>query len=137
MIRDGKVIDVRKSVGEVLGGPEDGSKSPTKPSVSVINTSVTRAMSASLQNSPAYRAHGDVTTLRVVTESGDHTYIVKMKFSETLADLRTYLDSQRRPTAPYDIVSTFPHKVHKNNTMSLEASGLTPNAVIHLKPLKD
>ena len=60
-----------------------------------------------------------------------------MKFSETLGNLRSYLDAQRRPKVPYDIVSTFPHKVHINNTMTLEPSGLTPNAMLHLKPKKD
>ena len=143
MVRDGKVIDIRDSIGQTL----TGSGSTSKPTVSLISTSVTREMSDSVaatdtsrENQPrpkSYKGHGDVTTLRVVTEAGDHTYILKMKFSETVGDLRTYLDTQRRPTAPYDIVSTFPHKVHKNNTISLKDSGLTPNAVIHLKSCKD
>ena len=143
IVKDGKVIDVRDSVGKTLTGNDTSSK----PRVSVISTSVTREMSKSVDASDigqttnerpkSYRGHGDVTTLRVVTENGDHTYIVKMKFNETLGNLRTYLDTQRRPTHPYDIVSTFPHKVHKNNNMNLEESGLTPNAVLHLKPCKD
>jgi len=141
VIKDGKVIDVRNSVGHMISGATDDSGS--KSSVSVVRTSVTEQMSDRLENSSSqqrpgsYKGHGqEVTTLRVVTEAGDHTYIVKMKFSETVGDLRTYLDKQRRPTVPYDIVSTFPHKVHLNNRLSLEASGLTPNAVLHLKPCK-
>ncbi|XP_005108241.1 UBX domain-containing protein 11 [Aplysia californica] len=143
VIKDGKVIDVRDSVGRVLAGGDDSS---SKPNVSLVSTTVTKEMSDSvlastdfttpLERPKSYRGHSEVTTLRVVTETGNHTYIVKMKFTETVGDLRSYLDTQRRPTTPYDIVSTFPHKVHSNNTMTLEASGLTPNAVLHLRPCK-
>lgn len=37
----------------------------------------------------------DIITLRVKSEDGDHTYIVKMCLSETVADLRKYLDKHR------------------------------------------
>ncbi|GFN91070.1 ubx domain-containing protein 11-like [Plakobranchus ocellatus] len=150
VIRDGKIIDVRDSVGKALSG-NDGETSVSN--VTLINTNVTKEMSESVtapnssgpggvasnpvSSSPRPKSSfRDVTTLRVVAEQGAHTYIVKMKFSETIGNLRTYLDTQRRPTAPYDIVSTFPHKIHKNNSLTLEESGLTPNAVLHLKPHK-
>ncbi|GFS13966.1 UBX domain-containing protein 11-like [Elysia marginata] len=146
VIRDGKIIDVRDSIGNALTGNEMKTSSSN---VTLINTSVTKEMSESVagpggvagdsssNSAPRPKSsYKDVTTLRVVTEQGAHTYIVKMKFSETIGNLRTYLDTQRRPTAPYDIVSTFPHKVHKNNNLTLEASGLTPNAVVHIKPHK-
>lgn len=145
VIRDGKIIDVRDSIGNALSGTENKAGSTN---VTLINTSVTKEMSESVanRNGPTADAvnspqrpkssYQDVTTLRVVAEQGAHTYIVKMKFSETIGDLRTYMDTQRRPSAPYDIVSTFPHKIHKNNNLTLEASGLTPNAVLHLKHQK-
>ena len=37
----------------------------------------------------------DITTLRVKSEAGDHTYILKMKFHETVGDLRKYISIQR------------------------------------------
>ena len=37
----------------------------------------------------------DITTLRVKSEAGDHTYILKMKFLETVGDLRKYIEMQR------------------------------------------
>lgn len=37
----------------------------------------------------------DVTTLRVKSEDGEHTYIIKMRFSETIGHLRQYLDKHR------------------------------------------
>lgn len=138
MIKDGKVIDIRSSVENTLSGTSDCPKS----NITLLKTNVTQEMTDTVvaagetprERPKSYTGHKDVTTLRIVTENGDHTYIVKMKFKETIGNLRTYLDNQRRPKVPYDIVSTFPHKVHKNNNMTLEACGLTPNAVIHLKP---
>lgn len=143
VIKNGKVIDIRDSIGKTLTGNDSNIADTSKPNVTLINTSVTKEMSESVATSGSaterpgsYKGHGDVTTLRVVTGNGDHTYIVKMKFKETVGDLRTYLDTHRRPAVPYDIVSTFPHKIHSNNTLTLEDSGLTPNAVLHLKPHK-
>jgi hypothetical protein len=37
----------------------------------------------------------DITTLRVKSEDGNHTYILKMKFNDTVGDLRNYLKTQR------------------------------------------
>ena len=34
----------------------------------------------------------------------------------------------------YNIVSAYPNKTHDDNSKTLEASGLTPNAVLHLRP---
>ncbi|CAG5131965.1 unnamed protein product [Candidula unifasciata] len=143
IIKNGKVIDIRDSVGRTLASSDGSTADACKPNITLINTSVTKEMSESVASSGSaterpgsYKGHGDVTTLRVVTGNGDHTYIVKMKFKETVGDLRTYLDAHRRPAVPYDIVSTFPHKIHNNNILTLEESGLTPNAVLHLKPHK-
>ena len=37
----------------------------------------------------------NITTLRIKSETGNHTYILKMKFTETIGDLKKYLDLQR------------------------------------------
>lgn len=36
-----------------------------------------------------------VTTLRIKSEFGDHTYILKMHFTDTVGDLRKYLNKER------------------------------------------
>ena len=40
----------------------------------------------------------DITTLRVKTEKGDQTFVIKLQYSQTIADLRDYIDKER-----YDI----------------------------------
>ena len=37
----------------------------------------------------------NITTLRVKSDTGNHTYILKMKFHETIGDLRKYVDMHR------------------------------------------
>ncbi|XP_059142234.1 UBX domain-containing protein 11-like isoform X2 [Physella acuta] len=137
VVRDGKIIDIRDSIQKTLLGNDD---SYTKPTVTPV-ISVSKSISDTAQNADrsksATKLQGDITTLRVKAENGSDTYIVKMLFTETVGDLRKHLDSLRRPKVPYDIVTTFPFKIHKNNTLSLEDSGLTPTAVLHLKPHRE
>ena len=37
----------------------------------------------------------EVTTLRIKSDQGDQTYILKMKFSQTIGDVKKYLDELR------------------------------------------
>ena len=37
----------------------------------------------------------EVTTLRIKSDQGDQTYILKMKFSQTIGDVKKYLDQLR------------------------------------------
>ena len=37
----------------------------------------------------------EVTTLRIKSEKGDQTYVLKMKFSQTIQDVMRHIDKQR------------------------------------------
>ena len=37
----------------------------------------------------------EVTTLRIKSDQGDQTYILKMKFSQTIGDVKKHLDELR------------------------------------------
>ena len=45
-----------------------------------------------LERPPSSR---DVTTLRIKSETGDQTYVLKMKFSQTIQDVMRHIDKQR------------------------------------------
>ena len=138
VVREGKVIDIRDSVGKTLTG-ESSSSSPDKPQVSVVETAVTKTMQKALAEARADRPKTprDITTLRIKSESGSHTYIVKMRFRETIGDLRRYLDAHRAgETTEYEICATYPRKVFSDDKASMEASGLVPNGVLHLQAKK-
>ncbi|KAM6313989.1 UBX domain-containing protein 11 [Podargus strigoides] len=76
----------------------------------------------------------DVCTLRIKSESGEQTYIVKMLFTETIGDLRQHLAHARGGDSnSYEIISTFPQRVYTDNTRSLQECGLIPNAFLLLR----
>ncbi|XP_063954887.1 UBX domain-containing protein 11-like [Lytechinus pictus] len=135
---DGKVIDVRSSVADLL-------KEETIPNaVTVVDTPIVqgikeRAMSgkAGLSNRPLSARsspRSDVATLRVKSESGDHTFILKLRFTDTIGDLRMHLDKQRKPQSrDYILVTTFPNRTYTKLDATLEESCLTPNATVLMK----
>ncbi|NXC40708.1 UBX11 protein, partial [Penelope pileata] len=75
-----------------------------------------------------------VCTLRIKSESGEQTYIVKMLFSETIGDLRQHLAHARGGDSDsYEIISTFPQRVYADNSRSLQECGLIPSASLLLR----
>ncbi|NWW49365.1 UBX11 protein, partial [Pedionomus torquatus] len=76
----------------------------------------------------------DVCTLRIKSESGEQTYILKMLFTETIGDLRQHLTRTRGGDSDsYEIISTFPQRVYADNTRSLQECGLVPSASLLLR----
>ncbi|KFV10687.1 UBX domain-containing protein 11, partial [Tauraco erythrolophus] len=76
----------------------------------------------------------DVCTLRIKSESGEQTYVVKMLFTETIGDLRQHLAHARGGDSDsYEIISTFPQRVYADNPRSLQEGGLIPNASLLLR----
>ncbi|XP_010289406.1 PREDICTED: UBX domain-containing protein 11, partial [Phaethon lepturus] len=76
----------------------------------------------------------DVCTLRIKSESGEQTYVVKMLFTDTIGDLRQHLAHARGGgSESYEIISTFPQRVYTDNSRSLQECGLTPNASLLLR----
>lgn len=134
VIKGGKIVDIRNSLNEHLtGGKGD------KPAVTVVETDTVHELKKRLELEESMRpaTPRNITTLRIKSETGNHTYVLKMKFTETIGDLRKFLDLQRsKAESEYLIVSAYPNKTHDDNSMTLEASGLTPNGVLHLRPKK-
>ncbi|XP_077869146.1 uncharacterized protein LOC102809465 [Saccoglossus kowalevskii] len=133
VVKSGKVIDVRHSVGDTIKG-ERGQVETT-----VIETQALKEMKDRVDIAPSQRPKSskDVATLRIKGESGDKVFVLKMKFNDTIGDVRKYVDKHRtKDAAGYDILTTFPNKVYCNEMATLEECGLTPNATLHLRPIK-
>ncbi|XP_052244196.1 UBX domain-containing protein 11-like isoform X3 [Dreissena polymorpha] len=132
VMKAGKIIDIRSSLGDTLNGGK-----PSQPEVTLVETDTVIAMRKRLAGEAELSrpcTPRDITTLRIKSEDGGHTYILKMKFSETVGSLRKYLQAQRsNSVAAFDIVSTHPTKVHTDDSLTLQEAGLTPNAVAYLK----
>ncbi|XP_045574302.1 UBX domain-containing protein 11 isoform X1 [Salmo salar] len=133
VVKAGRVIDIRDSVKASLQGSSDASNSHA---VTLIDTPELQAMKERLElheTDPPNSAR-DVTTLRVKSEDGEHTYIIKMRFSETIGHLRQYLDKHRWTDATaYDIISAFPQRRYSEDSQTLLSCGLTPNAALLLR----
>ncbi|XP_064187661.1 UBX domain-containing protein 11 isoform X2 [Anguilla rostrata] len=119
VIRAGRVIDIRSSLKADMQSPS-------------CNSTVIETPALQDPRSPA----DDVIVLKVRAEDGRSCYILRMLFSETVGQLRHYLDTHRGPRA-YHITSTFPTRRYDDNSQTLRACGLTSNASLLLQPHKD
>ncbi|XP_035418233.1 UBX domain-containing protein 11 isoform X3 [Cygnus atratus] len=76
----------------------------------------------------------EICTLRIKSESGEQTYIVRMLFTETIGELRQHLARARGgDSSSYEIISTFPQRVYADNSRSLQECGLIPRASLLLR----
>ncbi|CAL8297944.1 unnamed protein product [Gadus morhua 'NCC'] len=136
VIKGGKVIDIRSSVEATLQGSSSGQNSP----VTFIDTPALRAMNERLEirgSGSHPSADDDVATLRVKSEDGNRSYILKMHISETIGHLRRYLEKHRGKGVPeYDVFSVFPRRCYSDETLTLACCGLTPSATLLLRPQK-
>ncbi|XP_067863014.1 UBX domain-containing protein 11 isoform X2 [Heptranchias perlo] len=131
VIRAGKVIDIRGEIKGILQVPSN----PASDNVILIETPSLTTLRERLKDSeenqpPLFR---NMSTLRIKSENGEKTYIVKMRFSETIGDLRTYLNQSRRGQLDYDIISTFPQQVYSDQSKTLMEYELVPNALLILR----
>ncbi|XP_066573757.1 UBX domain-containing protein 11 [Amia ocellicauda] len=132
VIKEGKVIDIRGSIRDNLQGPSQAQGSR----VTLIETPALQALKQRLELSEDIRppTPANVSTLRVKSEDGEQTYIVKMLFSETIGQLRQHLDTHRGDDRPhYDIISSFPPRSYSDGSQTLLQCGLTPNATLLLR----
>lgn len=131
VIRNGKIIDVRSGIADSL---KSSSESLGENQVSLIDTPVVQEIKARAQSGGERPLSGhQVTTLRIKSEKGDQTYILKLKFTDTIASVRKYINKVRPDLCNhYYIKTSFPNKVHDNHTLTLEQAGLVPNATLHI-----
>ncbi|KAJ8290162.1 hypothetical protein GJAV_G00009450 [Gymnothorax javanicus] len=118
VIKSGKVIDIRSSLMADMQSPPCTS--------AVINT-------------PALQNHrlpaDDVIELKVRAEDGRESFTLRMLLSETIGQLRQYLDTHRGSrTVEYDIISAFPKRRYGDNSQTLRSCGLTSNCTLLLRP---
>ncbi|XP_046848242.1 UBX domain-containing protein 11-like isoform X2 [Xenia sp. Carnegie-2017] len=132
LIENGKIIDVRYGVEETLKGPSNLS---TKNEVRVINTPVVQEIKTRAENMGGRpeSARNNVTTLRIKSERGDETYILKMKFTDTIDKVRYFINKERPELHDgYRIKTSFPNMVYDDVMQTLEEAGLVPNAILHI-----
>ncbi|XP_031431751.1 UBX domain-containing protein 11 [Clupea harengus] len=145
VIKGGKVIDIRDSLRNHLKGSAGEAHNH---SVTIIDTPALQTLQGSVQVSQhslsvrlgqpdgtPSEQDGDISTLRVKSEDGEKTFILKMQVTQTIGHLRQYLDKHRCSGAPaYHIISVFPRQCYDDDTQTLADCGLTPSAALLLQP---
>ncbi|RMX52794.1 hypothetical protein pdam_00021372, partial [Pocillopora damicornis] len=129
VIKDGKIIDVRSGVGNIIKGGERQSD------VQVLDTPVLQEIKlrGAETTRPQSAGKTQVSTLRIKSETGEMTYILKMKFTDCIRDVRSHVDAVRPKDAPpYEIKTSFPNRVYDDPNATLQECGLVPNATLHL-----
>ena len=123
VIRDGKIIDIRSSVGAIIGA----TNTENTASVEVAETAVVKQIQAGESTA------GPISTLRVKLDGGTKTLIVKLRYSDTIADIRTFVDQHKK--GMYEIRTTFPNQTYETLSESVEEAGLVPSATLHIRDL--
>lgn len=129
VIKDGKIIDVRSGVENVIKG---GAR---QTDVQILDTPVLQEIKSRGVETARPQSAGktQVSTLRIKSETGEMTYILKMKFTDCIRDVRSHVDAARPKDAPpYDIKTSFPNRVYDDPNATLQECGLVPNATLHL-----
>ncbi|KAG7242226.1 hypothetical protein INR49_024272 [Caranx melampygus] len=133
VVKAGRVIDIRDSLRATLQGSPGVHNSD---SVVLIDTAALQAMKERLQTPTSDRplSSHDVITLKVKSEDGNHTYVLKMFSSETIGHLRRYLDKHRGGSLPgYDIISAYPQRRYEDNCRTLQSCGIVQSATLLLQ----
>ncbi|XP_046847968.1 UBX domain-containing protein 11-like [Xenia sp. Carnegie-2017] len=131
LIKNGKIIDVRYGVEETLKVRWAlQSFYQKRSSCEVVQEIKTRA--ENMGGRPE-SARNNVTTLRIKSERGDETYILKMKFTDTIDKVRYFINKERPELHDgYRIKTSFPNMVYDDVMQTLEEVGLVPNAILHI-----
>ncbi|XP_033102174.1 UBX domain-containing protein 11-like [Anneissia japonica] len=101
IVKNGNVIDIRSSISSQLA-----SNSESGPQVTILDTPIVKSIKervnnpASAHEKSANRASRpssarNVATLRVKSEAGNETYILKLAYEDTIGDVRRYIDQHR------------------------------------------
>lgn len=128
VIRDGKILDIRSSIGELIG---KGSSKNNNNNIEVAETAVVKQIQT---GEGSGGDQGPVATLRVKLDGGSKTLIVKLRYTDTIQDVRTFVDKQKH-NQRYEIRTTFPNRVYDVRSETLEDAGLVPSATLHIKDL--
>jgi len=122
VIKQGKVIPIKEDLARMLGAEvraQDGTIE--------VPTHVDRRLAAG-------EAELKYTTLRVKSESGKKTWIVRLLYSDSVAELRRLLEPQSETRGRFEIRSTFPARVFDpSDSSTLESLGLVPNYALALR----
>ena len=154
VVRDGRVIEVRKDLERAMGGSRgDGASGGTGASASrrVLETTVSRGCFRRLLEEDRVRSSSDpaggvegeppleTATLRVKGVDGGKMYVLTLHPDDTVGKLRRYLAEALRgeeagaSSRAFEIRNAYPPRVFDDDRTTLREAGLAPNATLLLR----
>ena len=134
VIRGGRVISIREDIAEMVGAGDAAGGG--KANGGGVKTVVVNTPAMDLLSGGADLAPVPISTLQVKCEDGSTTFVIKMRFDETVADLRAYLEGPRTKAGlkatHYEVRTAFPNRSY-GDADTLKDAGLVPNAVVILR----
>ncbi|XP_047581917.1 UBX domain-containing protein 11 isoform X4 [Lutra lutra] len=130
VIRQGEVVDIRGPIRDTL---QNCCPWPAQVQEIVVETPALAAERERSQESPESPAPL-LSMLRIKSENGEKAFLLMMRPEDTVGDVRSLLAKARAVDATsFEIISTFPPTVYSDNTVTLQAAGLVPNAALLLR----
>ncbi|XP_029804941.1 UBX domain-containing protein 11 isoform X1 [Suricata suricatta] len=130
VIRQGEVIDIRGPIRDTL---QSCCPLPARIQEIVVETPALAAERERSQESPESPVPL-LSMLRIKSENGEEAFLLMMRPEDTVGDVRTLLAQARAVDATtFEIISTFPPTVYHDDTVTLQAAGLVPNAALLLR----
>ncbi|XP_057690928.1 UBX domain-containing protein 11 isoform X2 [Corythoichthys intestinalis] len=134
VVKAGRVIDISDSVQTNLKSSSDIHNSC---SAVIVNTPALQAMKDSISTDWPSSVR-NMVTLKVKSEDGDCTFVLKMCLSETVGNLRKHLDTHRgHKLSGYDIISAYPPCHYQDEHQTLGSCGFTNNVTLLLRGRKN
>ncbi|XP_015236252.1 PREDICTED: UBX domain-containing protein 11 [Cyprinodon variegatus] len=131
VVKAGNVIHIRSSMRRTLQGASEAQCSSSE---TLINTPALHSVKGRTQMKNCEKTVQALITLKLKSEDGNHIYVMKMSPSETVGQLRAYLDIHRGAGQPdYDIISAYPPCSFSDDGCTLQSCGLSSNATLLLR----
>ncbi|XP_048208056.1 UBX domain-containing protein 11 [Perognathus longimembris pacificus] len=130
VIRQGEVVDIRGPIRDTL---QNFCPLPTRIQEVVVETPALAEERQRSQESPDMPAP-PLTTLRIRSENGEQAFLLMMRPEDTVGDVRALLAQARNmDAAAFEILSTFPPIVYRDDALTLQTAGLVPNSTLLLR----
>uniref|UniRef100_A0A8I5ZSX6 UBX domain-containing protein 11 n=1 Tax=Rattus norvegicus TaxID=10116 RepID=A0A8I5ZSX6_RAT len=130
VIRQGEVIDIRGPIRDTL---QNCCPMPVRIQEIIVETPALASERQRTQESPNMPVP-PLSMLRIKSENGEQAFLLMMRPEDTIGDVRNLLAQARdMDSAAFEILSTFPPTVYRDDTVTLQAAGLVPNATLLLR----
>jgi hypothetical protein len=126
IIKNGQVINIHEELTQTLTG-----NNTRIPDTSDRINKIKKRLDFDEKDCPP-PSRSSVTRLRIKSETGDATYVLKMKCTDTIGDLYRHVNTLKPNGGKYVIKGAFPPRSFTEMNTTLTDSGLCPNANLFL-----